>query len=443
MVPRMDLLKRAKRAVAGLLALHLSLIDQGIASIYNFIPMICLARFSTPSDLGIYTVFVVLFTYLANVENALVTTPYTFFGHEEAGGTSCYGGSVLIHHVVFVTATSTALLVCGLALSVRFAIRTDVVCAGVLAGALVLSREFTRRFCFAGRQFGTVFWLDIGTALLQCSSIALLVRFRMLTAEWALYAVGISAIPHAIWAVAAVPRYHYGLSRAMHTLKSHWFLGKWMLLGACVSSLTRQIFPLSLAFFHGAAAAGMLAACTGLIQITSPGLIGFANYFAPVAARERREKGDRALRRRTRHASIGMAIVLAVFCALVFAFGTDLLAVVYGRAFAVTSNVRTLSLMAVALLCSESTQPIGLALVALNRPNVNVMGAFAGLCVTATIGLFAVRLVGIEGVGLGLLIGGITESGVKALQYATPLPLISSYIEPGPSSFCKQAEGED
>ncbi len=73
--------------------------------------------------------------------------------------------------------------------------------------------------------------------------------------------------------------------------------------------------------------------------------------------------------------------------------------------------------MAVSILAYQATLPLGLVLLALDRPSINAMGSLAALCVAGTVGVAAVRVMGIEGVGVGLLAAGVTESTIKGIAY--------------------------
>jgi O-antigen/teichoic acid export membrane protein len=400
---------------------YVSLADQGIASISNFIPIIFLARLSTPKELGIYSLLFTICVFATGVEHALITAPYTFYrGESKPNSLPSYSGSVVIHHAVFVITSSVALILVGLIEYRSGAYGMAVIAAAVLTNGTVITREFVRRFFFASRAFRKVLLLDTCAACLQVTSISFLALHHGLRATSVLCAVSASTAPYILCGVLSAPDYHFRLRSAVGVLKRHWSFGKWIVLGTGLSALPRQFFPWCLALFYGSAAAGMLASCTGIVQIANPGLIGFTNYFGPIAARVRHELGDGGLHETLRKATIALVIFLVVFCVVVLILGSHLLALVYGQTFVNTQNVRTLLLLAIALLCYESTLPLGLVFMALDRPHINVLGSLAGLVVTGTIGVVTVRMIGIEGVGVGLVLAGCAESGLKAMFYSRP-----------------------
>src|SRR6185437_13241048 len=96
----------------GSRAAILSICDQGVASLSNFAAVFCLARFSTPRDLGIYALLFTIYIFLISVEHSLITAPYTcYYPRKQAQPT--YTGSVLLHHACFAGISSTALFTTG------------------------------------------------------------------------------------------------------------------------------------------------------------------------------------------------------------------------------------------------------------------------------------------------------------------------------------------
>jgi hypothetical protein len=131
-----------------------TVVDQGIASISNFVPILALARWSTAYELGIYSLLFTIFVFATGCEHALITAPYTFYRDDPAiNGTACYDGSVMIHHAVFIAGTSALLFLTGAATYHR-GYGVPIIFAAVVASGSVLSREFIRRFCFAGTHSG-------------------------------------------------------------------------------------------------------------------------------------------------------------------------------------------------------------------------------------------------------------------------------------------------
>jgi O-antigen/teichoic acid export membrane protein len=409
-----------RRFMAAVLAgPYVSIVDQGIASASNFVPIVFLARFSAASELGIYSLIFTVCIFASGIEHALITAPYTFYCDDSADDAAYYRGSILIHHGGFLAGTSAVLLLAGIAMYYHgSAQRMPVMAAAVLAAGAVLNREFTRRVCFASTKVGLVVLLDICAALIQLTSFSLLAVSHTLTATSALYAVTGSTVPFIAYGLVVAPRVGYTSQNVISVLEKHWPFGKWIILSTSVSAIPQQIFPWCLALFYGPAAVGMLASCNGILQSANPCLIGFTNYFGPLAARVRRECGDDGLHGTLRKATVGLILFLALFCSMMFVFGAPLLTLVYGHRFAVAPNVHALWLLSLGVLACQSTLPLGLVFMALDRPRINVLGGVAGVCVAATIGVAAVRLIGIEGVGLGLFLAGCAESGVKVMSYS-------------------------
>ncbi len=145
---RRDIIKRSRTGP------YIAILDQAIASASNFVPVIFIARCGTATELGIYSLIFIVSVFVAGIEHAVVTAPYTFYYDETTDGLPSYRGSVLVHHIVVVVVSS-----CVAAGICHFGSRQQLthiaLIAGITLGA-ILNREFTRRACFASGRFSVV-----------------------------------------------------------------------------------------------------------------------------------------------------------------------------------------------------------------------------------------------------------------------------------------------
>ena len=398
----------------------MSLADQAIASASSFVPLVALARFATPFDLGIYSLVFTIWVFATGIEHALITGPYTFIPGTAGKDPQLHQGSIIAHHVAFMMICALFLLsvLPALSLNRNFHLGGGVLLAAGVTICAVLTREFLRRVCFAGRSLRLVTVLDGSGAAIQLLLLGFLAMRHGLDVRSALYAIAASTIPHLVYGTILTSRSKYSRAHVISTATQHWMGGQWLFLSTSVSAIPQQIFPWCLALFFGPAATGMLASCNGIVQSANPFLIGFTNYFGPHAVSIRRESGDLALRQTLVKATIVLGSFLSLYCLAILVFGSSVVAIVYGHRFAGESNVHTLWMLSLGVLASQSTLPLGLVLMAMDRPRINAFASIAAVLVSGTLGVMAVRLIGIEGVGLGLLLSGCAESAVKYINYA-------------------------
>ena len=75
--------------------------------------------------------------------------------------------------------------------------------------------------------------------------------------------------------------------------KKNWPFRRWVFASGLVWTATTNLYPWLLAFFHGAAAAGVFAACLGVVSASNPALLGIQNLVGPEVAREFAGRGKR------------------------------------------------------------------------------------------------------------------------------------------------------
>jgi hypothetical protein len=165
-------------------ALHegfLSLADQAVASVTNFVTGVIIARSSSKEEFGLYMLGFSLILLTTDLQTSLIATPYMVYAPRLKGRAhALYAGSTLIHQVAFSLLGMLA-LACA-AVTSRFGIGPrglgPVLWAlGAMAG-LIMLREFVRRICFAGLKLRSVL------AALACPSRRA-IRERSVLVDWA------------------------------------------------------------------------------------------------------------------------------------------------------------------------------------------------------------------------------------------------------------------
>ena len=285
-------------------------------------------------ELGIYQLGFTLIMLGNCTQNALISTPYTLL-RSRLQGRECaaFAGSTLIHECIFSALAMLLMVFAGLASlsGVGPAGLGEVAWLMAIALPFVLVREFVRRVAFAHLQMKSVLVLDVAVSALQVSGLFILKVRGHLTGSAALGVIGVScAVIGGLALVTMRNQFAPNRSRAMSDWRLNWSFGKWSFAAQLAYWTMVYSIPWILAILAGTDATGRFAACSSLVMIANPLLIGLNNYLAPQAVQSFHLGGFDALRRLTLRATLLMTTALGTLAIALMVFSDRLLKLVYG-----------------------------------------------------------------------------------------------------------------
>lgn len=390
----------------------LSLADQAIASVTNFATGVIIARASSKEEFGLYMLGFTLILLVTDLQTSLIATPYMVYAPRLQGRAHAqYTGSTLIHQVVF--SLLATLVVIGAACAARFGVGPHglepVLWALAGVGSLIMLREFVRRICFASLKLRTVFVFDTFIGVGQICGLLVLAHFKLLSASRAYWVIGATcglAVLCWLW----LNRHHYYLhiDESVLDLKRNLIFGKWVFASGLLWTASTNLYPWLLAFFHGAAAAGVFAACLGVVSASNPALLGIQNFLGPKIAHVYATRGRIGLRKFVLKISGSMAIPVSLLTLIMIIWGDRFIGLLYGSRY--TGNGRVVAILACNLLLSAVVFSYSRALFAIERADLDFALNFAAIFIMLTLGLWLVKIHGPFGAALGLIIaGGVTS----------------------------------
>lgn len=395
----------------------LSLVDQAIVSATSFLTTLVIGRICGAEELGIYSLAFTLVVLISNLQTAVFSTPYTIYGSRLSGRIrDQYAGSVLMHCVMLMVASSVCLALVAAGLSVLQPENQHPELIWILAGALplLLLREFVRRFAFAHLRIVLVLGLDSLAATIQLLGLWLLVQYDQLTT------INVYLIMGAACAIAgggALVLLKDGFSiqwkNVFPELRKSWLLGRWLAASRLTAMIQVYAVHWILAAVSGASATGVYAACMTLLLAANPFVIGIGNLLEPRAARAMAERGVPHLRRVVWKATQLLGSVMAVYCLFLIFFGGWLVSLLYtGSQF--ENQGPTVAILALAALVNAWETGATYGLRVLERPDLSFRASLLSLCITLTLAIFLVQPYGTVGGASAVLAG---DSAAAALRW--------------------------
>jgi O-antigen/teichoic acid export membrane protein len=409
-----------------------ALANQGVVSATNFITAVILGRFCTQEEFGLYMLGFSIVLFAFDLQASLVSTPYMVYSPYLKNRELClYNGSSLFHQVTLIAIVLLALTAGGGVLSFGFGPPgfARVIWTLVVVIGFIMFKEFVRRFCFAQLRMEVALLFDFCVALLQISGLIILYRLGLLSANHAYWVIGCACgIAGMGWLLLNRKDFVMRVIQSVSDFKSNWKFGKWVFLSGVVWTVSMNLYPWFLTFFHGTASVGVWGASLGIMALVNVPLLGVQNFLGPKIANIYATDGLLALRRFTFKAGLLLGLVMIFFCGVLFIIGNPLLVLFYGDKY--SGNGFIVFILALGLAAGSVAFSFSRALFAIERSDLDFKINFIPLFILFTCGLWLVRSFGPLGAALGLLLANLAASAVRGIFF-TSLTLQSFETESG------------
>ncbi len=396
--------------------ISLSLVDQALFSGANFMLNILLARWLVPEAYGAFAVAFSVLLFLAGLHGALIAEPMSVLGPSRfADGLRAYFGRLLWMH---------GGLTVGLSLVVAAAALLFLPSSRGMALALwgvALSQPFTllfwllRRACYLeakaaraaqGSALYTAFLLA-GLVLLQANDRVsafnawLVVGAASLGASFLLYGL-LKGTLRDDPAGALGPTL-----RAV--LDAHWRYGRWIVGASMAHSVSTVIFAPLVAAFLGLAQAGAFRAIQNLVSPLQQVVTALGTLLLPWMSKQHAAGGALLPGATMRKAVVLNTAAVAGYAVVLAVFSEDLITFLYADAY--DTALRGLLVYFVgALFLMALSQPVALALRAVEQPSAILWSKLGAAACLALFGLPLIWQAGLAGAGLGLVLVALAEA---------------------------------
>jgi O-antigen/teichoic acid export membrane protein len=389
-----------------------SLVDQIVVSATNFVTGVMIARNSPPEQFGLYMLGISAMFVAYELQAALVSTPYmVHYPHLRGRDCEWYTGSTLAHQAAFGLCVSLLLLMGGLLLARGIGPKEAAPVLMTLAGfgLLMMLREYVRRLCFARLDpFGALV-LDVTVSALQLVGIAALAWSGGLSAALSFVIMGTAAgVGAATWLALNRASFAFRWGRIRVDLVMNWRFGRWVLLSGLLWALSMQLYPWVLTLFDSVAAAGIWAACMGVVQLANPVILGAQNWLGPKIADEFATRGYRGLLRYVAKISASLMGLILPFVLSMVLLGDRLVSLIYGEAYAGQGAV--MALLGVNLLVMGLAFPVSRALFAAKRADLDFLANLVPVLILITVGIWLVESFGPLGGAASLLLANTASA---------------------------------
>jgi O-antigen/teichoic acid export membrane protein len=312
----MDKLRNASSLVRSVWALA----DQGIVSLGNFFTTILLARTLPQAEYAIYALTLGILLSANSLHAALITYPLAVKGAatDREGLKHFTGGSLSL------TVALGLLLNVGMFAALSILGRPELAPWAFGVSLFWQLQETLRRALISQLRHSEVVWGDGVSYLGQAAAVWLLTQEKWLSLETVFVAMMVTSIAAGIKSV--------NWAELQILVKDFWVFGRWILLTNLLSSLTLQIFPWSLKFFHGLQATASFQVIANVLGVSHPVLFSLGSLIMPAVV-QANLKGDMkdVWRATWKYSFLGGALVLPYY-AVLLCWPREILSAFYGVA---------------------------------------------------------------------------------------------------------------
>ncbi|MCS6907708.1 MAG: hypothetical protein RML93_07495 [Anaerolineales bacterium] len=394
--------------------------DQALISLSNFLATILVARYTSPTDLGVYAVGFSALTFVRNTMEGLVIQPLNVYGagmsEEEFAGYA--SGTALFQLASAVVIAGTGLLSGWFLTQAGNGILGSALFSLGFGLSLWQMQEFIRRLSYTR---GRVLTALVNTLLAGLTRLGLLLWWGnkgALSGARGLEAIGwgaVVALAAGLWTNRRIWRWQ-GLA-LRQTWQRNWDFGKWMMGGTLANWISVEFYPVLTAGMVSLAAAGAYRAIQNLVAPVHTLLRATDTFLTPRAAEGFQREGPAALQRLLRRVYLFNGLPVAAWLGFASLFPVEILRRLYGETY--TPYGRGVLLMATFYALWFGYWPLQTALKASRHSKPIFLANLTAITLMFTLGLLCISLWGVYGTIGGQILNALAVNAVLWTAWRT------------------------
>ncbi len=405
----------------------LSLADQAVFSGAMLVVNVLLARWTSPTEYGVFVVLFSLFLVLAGFHNALIIEPMSVFGARKAmrARRKYFRHVYLMHAFVAVSLAGIAgiggLLLNGSALQ-------PAGWALPLTVPLAMTFWLTRRACYVESHAGQALLLSTLYAIGVAAGIAWLHFTESLSAFSAFVVIGVVGFVVSLPSMVRVFLHRSTSSKLTFagSVRQHLKYGRWSFGESIAFALGASILPLAIAWFMTVGDAGKFRALQILFLPLTHLTAGLGLMLLPIMSRLRAAEDVDHYVARSRALLAWFAALAIAYVVPVLLFGRSLLTLIYGNA-EYLDLVSLLPYLGLSCVMTAATAAMMIVLRSAERPDLVFLSTVAGTAAMLTFGIGMIAAFELPGIAAALLL----TSGVTAVVLAWTGRAVFGLTAPG------------
>ncbi len=378
----------------------LSLLDQGIVSLGNFLSVIIASKVMTGSEFGIYVISVTTIFIVTGLISALVSVPMRVHGvglaEEEL---DVYVTENIIY--LFALSIPSALgivLILPLIIDISYSNSTYTGLAFLCFQFHDMSRV-VRSIKF---RWLTLILSDITMHSIRIIIFFILWKFDVLDIRNALLIYALSSLVSISLTRYLLNVQIVSLNSLMTTIFNAWRFGRWILGESLVFTLSTQIYVLLIGVFLNTTMAGIYGAIQQLVNVINVVHIGLMNYISLAMKKKLNNVDYKGWVKLGKAVALTLFLVTFVIVTVLGVYAKEIINILYVESMMLYSGV--LYIFLIAALTASLNAVLTMAFRTSNQPQMGLKVKIFSAVITTIVSYPLIRYLGIYGAAIGVVI---------------------------------------
>ena len=262
----------------------------------------------------------------------------------------------------------------------------------------------------------TAIAVDLSTVVIQLGLLLAVGAIAGLSAAIVFIVIGSGCLIVTVsWIVIYRSEFKVAWPQIKADWERNWLLGRWGMASAVLWISATSLYPWMLAATHGTSAAGVWAACIGVVALCNPLVMGLQNFVLPKASHIFAERGASDLRSFVPRAALLVGGSVTAFCVVLAPIGGWLVATTYGDPYSGNGLAVTLLLANFSVLSFDFCFSRGLFI--LERADIDFKINIVPVVVVFLIGISMVQGAGVAGAAVSMLLGNTAALTLRVVSF--------------------------
>ncbi len=383
--------------------IFLSVFDQGVCSLSNFMTAMIAARLLLPEEFAVYVMLFTAIIMLGGIQNSLVLTPLRILGVKpDQEQSQDYILMQLIFQLILSTAIAFIAMVFLLCMELVNSLTIIVFSVTVFSIQL---HEFFRVFLITQLKIQFVTLLDISVHGFRIIGLLTLNWFDLKYIEL-VFLILLLAPMFSLVCLRFITPLSLSFSQFKKLVTENWSFGKWILIETVFFSLSIHLYLYLTAATLSLESAAGLGACLNIVNVVNIVIMGVSNYGTTIARTKLIKNGIDAWRNYLIKICFFILVVTFFFLIMVNIFSEILLSILFGDFYA--SYASLIFILSFSYILIPMNTIFSISFRTLEKPQIGVISKIISVVLTAIFAYPLVSLLAENGAAIGMFLTQLT-----------------------------------
>ncbi len=377
----------------------LSIVDQGISSLSNFLTVVILTRMLVPADVGVYTIIFASIMMLGGVQSSFITGPLRVYyikpDHVDIKNYLRNQFKLQIYCVISLALLLFILILLFSDIGIKVAIASSV--------ALIFMQvhEFIRVVYLSKLDFKSLLFIDLLCHVTRILMLLAIYSAGLMNIVSTFYIIALSGLLTSVYFVN-----HQSILCKSNSLKDvvyeNWKYGRWLFAETIAFSASTHFYIYVIALVMTVEVVAGFSAVQNLLNVLNVLIMGGSGYLMSVCRRNLIHKGYESWKNLLMLSGKIMFVLTVIIVVILSVFGEWLLGVLYGEYYEGFYSLIPILGGAYCLMALNTC--LSVAFRTAELPQIGFFARIISAVFTITFSVLLLELWGLNGAAIGLIV---------------------------------------